>query len=614
MMKVGLNNPMSFRQAPRNNPVLRRQPRQHSGDQRNSLTYFLSRGIVVLILAYFAFLARYEVPQNNSNSIKEQAQAQAALSKDHKVTGNKKIRLPLMQKNQQELTASGGAAGGGPQPTCAFRTYPPRRYYGLTNEDVPDFLLSADYIYGEQPQLLVPLEQNAVKLCVDQSDWYPQQQEEKEDPPTSERSPFADGTNPSLVSLKDNSRIDSSLSNLFPSEARFLATICMTDSQCAWKDSPQEQDQYNISPQSTASTVRAILLVLDEHFQTLMEATIYMEMDGSYGRKFPRPVKEQPSGDVNIGATTTTLFAKRMFALDDARLFTNRGKIWVSYREGKGFGFDKQVLNELHFTFHNENENNKRFSVLAKAAETATFCCGRNMALLDNVDTNQLQSLSWADPVTVITVDDGRGERPSLATAAAAASATSEQEQHGRLLLEDITSTATYNGNDIGSSHHRRRHRRRRQLREKVKKSHFHGTNGFMVYLPKTQEYLGIGHFHRPEGRAANDYARFGHHYTHAWFTIPASPPFRLQRLSREFLLPSQADPKDGEIIQFLSGLELVERENGKQVLALAYGINDCEGAAVYIDMDQVDWLLRDVPEGKEVLDLMAPLGDDTQR
>jgi hypothetical protein len=125
---------------------------------------------------------------------------------------------------------------------------------------------------------------------------------------------------------------------------------------------------------------------------------------------------------------------------------------------------------------------------------------------------------------------------------------------------------------------------------------------------------LGIGHFHRPEGRAANDYARFGHHYTHAWFTIPASPPFRLQRLSREFLLPSPADPKDGEIIQFLSGLELVERENGKQVLALAYGINDCEGAAVYIDMDQVDWLLRDVPEGKEVLDLMAPLGDDTQR
>jgi hypothetical protein len=137
----------------------------------------------------------------------------------------------------------------------------------------------------------------------------------------------------------------------------------------------------------------------------------------------------------------------------------------------------------------------------------------------------------------------------------------------------------------------------------KKKKSDFHGTNGFMVHLPKTQEYLGIGHFHRPPGRDSNDYARFGHHYTHAFFTIPDQPPFRLQRLTPELLLPSFAYPTDAEIIQFWSGLERVDDDT----LAVAYGINDCEGAAAYLDLSMVESLLRDVPIGKEVVDLMMP-------
>eukprot|EP00525_Craspedostauros_australis_P001144 CAMPEP_0198126068 /NCGR_PEP_ID=MMETSP1442-20131203/43978_1 /TAXON_ID= /ORGANISM="Craspedostauros australis, Strain CCMP3328" /LENGTH=119 /DNA_ID=CAMNT_0043785783 /DNA_START=21 /DNA_END=380 /DNA_ORIENTATION=- len=117
-----------------------------------------------------------------------------------------------------------------------------------------------------------------------------------------------------------------------------------------------------------------------------------------------------------------------------------------------------------------------------------------------------------------------------------------------------------------------------------------------------------MGHFHRPPGRKENEFARFGHHYTHAFFTIPAQPPFRLQRLSTEFVLPSHAYADDAEIIQFMSGLELVEDKH----VVIAYGINDCEGAAVIVSMDRVDGMLRDVEEGKEVVDLMQPL--QTQR
>ena len=122
-----------------------------------------------------------------------------------------------------------------------------------------------------------------------------------------------------------------------------------------------------------------------------------------------------------------------------------------------------------------------------------------------------------------------------------------------------------------------------------------------MVYLPHTNEYLGIGHFHRPSGREANDYARFGHHYTHAFFTISDRPPFHLKRLSQELVLPSHAHENDAEVIQFWSGLELLD----DNTLTLAYGINDCEGAATFLDLSAVENLLREVDPGKEVIDLM---------
>lgn len=137
---------------------------------------------------------------------------------------------------------------------------------------------------------------------------------------------------------------------------------------------------------------------------------------------------------------------------------------------------------------------------------------------------------------------------------------------------------------------------------EKKRESHFHGTNAFLVPYNNNKELLGIGHFHRPPGRDANEYSRHGHHYTHAFFTISSDEPYRLKRLSAEFVFPSKQYPQDAAIIQFASGLEL-DQVNGKVVIA--YGINDCEAGAVYVDLRVVEDMLKPVKEGQQVLDVM---------
>lgn len=474
--------------------------------------------------------------------------------------------LPLPSKLKMHSASSKDVVGN-----CELRNYPKRRYYGLDNRPLPDFL-DTEYIYGKLPLLVNPKEvqQNtAAKLCVDQSEWFDPQTTMGDAKPGTEAKtkglaslPFADGTNPSILKLQDNPRIDASIRNLLQTKIvgrngekpYYLATICMTNSQCAWNDSPQEIMDFRLSKDEKPSTERTVLLVLSKNFETLMEASIYTKMDAPFGRR------KKPSGQT------------KTFQLDDARLFTHKGNIWVSYREGRLFGYDKQVLNKLHFDFTEKAVETKALrttktdmTVTLLASDTETLCCGRNMALIDNVHTNELQALTWVDPVTVVDVDVSKTD--------------SAVEQS-----------------------------RRRLKQETKKKSHFHGTNGFMVHLPKTGEYLGIGHFHRPPGRDQNDYARFGHHYTHAFFTITDQPPFRLKRLSAELVLSSHLYPEDAEIIQFWSGLELSTGDKGEEVLALAYGINDCEGAALHLDLAFVDGLLKDVPEGKEVVDFMMPL------
>mmetsp|Transcript_43344 Transcript_43344/g.105046 ORF Transcript_43344/g.105046 Transcript_43344/m.105046 type:complete len:547 (-) Transcript_43344:24-1664(-) len=519
--------------------------RQNS--RKASLVSFLSFGLVGVVVMYLVVIWSFH---SSSRGGKEQSTEQQQYPE-------------RIQKNVKR------------QSYCDFRAYPDHRYYGIPEfhgtdrgNHLPEFL-NTEYIYGQLPQMIQPKE-SAVKqkLCVDQSEWY------KPEPILGNgngggngktRLPFADGTNPSILRLKDNPRINESIRRIFTKEGNnednvpvYLTTICMTNSQCGWKDTEQQIIDYRLSTQEKPSTVRTVLLVLNRNFETLVETTIYTEIDAKFGNRIKGPQHVGGSG------RSKGTYKKKSFALDDARLFTYRGDVWLSYREGKGFGYDKQVLNKVHFDLQN-NDGTSTFEVTLKASETETLCCGRNMALLDNVQTNHLQALTWVDPITVVDVELKR------------------TDLSGRRLSEA-------NGG--------------KKKQNKKKKSHFHGTNGFMLYLPKTQEYLGIGHFHRPPDRETNEYARFGHHYTHAFFTIPATPPFHLKRLSPEVVLPSHAKSDDAEVIQFWSGLELHDDDT----IVMAYGINDCEGAATYLELSTVESLLRNVPEGKEVVDLMMPL------
>ena len=529
-------------------------------------------------------------------------------------------------------------------PACSFRKYPPRRFYGLHSppsspiaQDVssispasyahwPDFLRESEYIYGQAPIVLNisslgsmapvmgsvddPIEFQFRKLCVNQTEWYDPRKEQY-------RLPFSDGTNPSILSLnrlqgrsKENEDLD--WLRYLPQDASFVATICMTNSQCSWKETPNELDQFNISTLQQPNTVRTVFLVLNSKMEVVLESTILLEVDSDWGRRI------KMSGEHG---------GKRIIvALDDARLFVNpttslssqrrlgHHELWVSYREGKGFGYDKQVLNRLHISIEkNSDKERSTLSILMKASESATICCGRNMALLSNIWTNQLQVVSWVDPVTVETVR------------------TMEQKKQEKINSKNNDGD-NYRGNMTGMRTIKRRTRRHllydgdnvRSSNRRMKKSHFHGTNGYMVYLSHVDEYLGIGHFHRPPGRDPNEYARFGHHYTHAFFTIKqqqrsrsASSNFFLSRLSSEFVLPSPYNRHDAEIIQFLSGLELVSNsENNQDVrdswhgenqkLVIAYGINDCEGAVVQLDLRYVESLLLPISAGKQVVDMMG--------
>jgi hypothetical protein len=419
------------------------------------------------------------------------------------------VESPLAEMKKHATFAQYKSVSKSPQ--CAFRVYPKRRYYGLQEATQPDFLANAEYIYGQLPSLLQ--QDTPRKLCVNQTEWHS----------SNDRLPFADGTNPSILALERVS---------FPQHgAKYLATMCMTNSQCSWKDTEEEKRLYHISSLGTPSTLRTVLLWLGENMETLEETTILLDRDAPWGRRNP-PIKEKNGS-----------YRKEPKPLDDARLFYHNNTVWVSYRDGPNFGYESQVLNPLHVL--------QEKSVVIKASESVSFSGGRNMALMDNGQA--LHSLTWVDPVTVI---------------------------------------------DVNVKHHGRRLAQGRQ-----RKSHFHGTNAFLV--PFRDELLGIGHFHRPPGRDPNEYARHGHHYTHAFFTISGLPPFKLKRLSREFVLPSKTFPQDADIIQFASGLELDE---AKAKVVIAYGINDCEGAAAHVDIKVVEEMLIPVKEGQEVLDLMRTL------
>ena len=90
--------------------------------------------------------------------------------------------------------------------------------------------------------------------------------------------------------------------------------------------------------------------------------------------------------------------------------------------------------------------------------------------------------------------------------------------------------------------------------------------------------------------------AAYGHHYTHAFFTMSGKAPHQLVRLSQEFVFPSKVAnfSSDADVVQFASGLEWVpsSASSGRRQIAISYGINDCEGAIVTLDWTTVESML----------------------
>ena len=542
-------------------------------------------------------------------------------------------------------------------PFCQFRRYPLHRYYKLSTSKQPDFLTSSsdvEYIYGLWPTLLkqdkhfVP-KQDVQKLCVNQTEWLGPLPTtttgiEKRGGKSSSNTvntpwPFADGTNPSVLLMSRIQQQASHVANMilqhYPT-TYYVVTVCMTNSQCTWKDGnggaadPSIDSLYDLPDihQTQPNTVRTILQLLDVHFHKLMETTIYLYRDASWGEKM-KEVKDSTSSEYTY-----------LPALDDARLFVYQSQIYVSYREGPGFGYDVQVLNPIHINIETEmiaTHNHTRMktfhtvSAVIKASESSSFCCGRNMALIPDYSwtmptttttskssSSSLHALTWVDPVTVEEVDSTPIHQRQQ-----------QQKQRHRRLLQHETMNTTYSKNDQEELLFQPVYYQHRRLKEYKHKSHIHGTNAFMVPIPSKSKkanapmvYLGVAHFHRPNDRKPNEYARFGHHYTHAFYTIATTDvvsqkknqpnpedrtrsTFHLTALSPEFLIRSTHIDNDAEIIQFISGLEYDPRTN--QII-LSYGINDCEGAIRRISYDIVQAMLRPVPHGKQVVDFMLPL------
>ncbi len=208
-----------------------------------------------------------------------------------------------------------------------------------------------------------------------------------------------------------------------------------------------------------------------------------------------------------------------------------------------------------------------------------------------DVDTSKLYSNSLESPTTDITAaaDWNKLEKRRLAEVGD----ETKYRSKGTYDVDDLT-----HNNFI-----------RRKLSDK-KKSNIHGTNGFLIPLENTSELLGIAHFHRPDKRDTSDYALHGHHYSHAFFTVARNKEgkYKLNRLSNEFVFrtmsPLSSPRGDADIIQFAAGLDLIGSDTDGKLL-VSYGINDCEGAAFYLDMQEVQHLLQNVAEGQEVVDLM---------
>mmetsp|Transcript_30690 Transcript_30690/g.70243 ORF Transcript_30690/g.70243 Transcript_30690/m.70243 type:complete len:492 (-) Transcript_30690:738-2213(-) len=293
---------------------------------------------------------------------------------------------------------------------CTFRLYPPNRYYlgeDKNIDNLPDFLTSkAKYIRGEFPIFLKDYKDGPLKICIDSSSW-----EDNRDPISvgvgfpnkkegSNGRPFSDGQNPSIISLsrldrdgsKASGKIDPSslriLSDIWGQNLNdmYLATVTVGDSQCSWPADDEKQRQtYNTSPLSKAPSKHTLLLLLDRDFRTVGQAPISVERNAKWGRLNQAEKAGTPDG---ISPTPDPeRWERSMQEMDDARLFVRDGHIHVLYRNGPNFGYEDQVIQKVYIDrgLRDVNSNLGGFQAYVKASEVVRLCCGRNMAMLEDM-------------------------------------------------------------------------------------------------------------------------------------------------------------------------------------------------------------------------------------
>mmetsp|Transcript_49989 Transcript_49989/g.89745 ORF Transcript_49989/g.89745 Transcript_49989/m.89745 type:complete len:532 (-) Transcript_49989:104-1699(-) len=116
------------------------------------------------------------------------------------------------------------------------------------------------------------------------------------------------------------------------------------------------------------------------------------------------------------------------------------------------------------------------------------------------------------------------------------------------------------------------------------------------IWIPEAGEYLGIGHmfrscYHTRSTLECNSdlqkedmYPRYGHHYTHFFYTLSGTHPFGLSRIGNaEFCMASSTDPSDCDLVQFIAGMT----RDGED-LVFSYGVHDVWGYVSRIKVKEV--------------------------
>ena len=425
-------------------------------------------------------------------------------------------------KEEEGTTISSSLA---PADQCSFRQYPPHRFYGVNRTNEILFLHETKYLWGTYPSLL-PVTRT-FKICADQTEWQ------------QGTVPFADGTNPTVLSIerlrKHLPKEHEILAFMEHKGAHYLGSLTFKNIMACEFPFPD--------PRTEPEAMRTLLVLLDEHMQTITQTTMQLELDSDLGWR----------NRTKIGDS----FERQTLIFDDARLFVHGKEVWVSFKNYQSGPLitQVQVFSPLKF-----ETNQQSWSAIIPASESRYVCCGRNMGVLEEpgtVDDHVLFPLKHMDTIDPVNISSHLMRNNDLPEKKKFLPYPPDPIKYGKYL---------------------------------------HGTTGMLLHLPDRGEYVGILHQHRPHKKGEKDgvdYAPFGHHYSHTFFTVTDKAPHKLTRMSKEFLFPAQTREfkNDAENIQFASGLDIVERD-GKEYVLISYGIGDCEGAVVEVEWSIVEEML----------------------